>query len=172
MENEHKQEVEHLVINKVNILPNNIKDLIKDTGFEVWEHNPHFFIKVDTADKRYRISASFKFLNKTWGLKINIIRDLTKIKPNNILLSSEFNNDLEFSLEAIKNLKQYSIFFDEIQGINDVFIQRIFDPINNTVIFIVTRTHKDDQNTTVIFFSKDFWEINRYLKKIQNYLKD
>lgn len=161
---------EHLVVNKINILPDNLKELIADTGFKIWEHNPHFFIKVDTIDKRYRISASFKYLNQTWDLKINIIRDLNKINYNKIITESD--DSIIFSDEALKILPQYNIYFDNISGIDNVYIQRMFDPINSTVIFIITRTHKEDQNTTVIFFSKDFWEINSYLKKLQNYLKD
>lgn len=153
---------EHLEVHKVHIQPDNVKDLISGTSYEILSSQPHFFIKVDTIDKRYRISASFKYMNQTWDLKINIIRDLNKIFQNKIIKP----NAGVISPDIISKLQENRIHIDKLNNIPDVEVMRLFDPIRNTFVFIITRSFKENKNTSVVFFSKDFWDINEYFKKL------
>lgn len=156
------QEGVDLKIYRIDLLPK-IPETVKD--FEIWKKDPHFYVKVDPNDKRYRISASFKYLNEIWDLKINIIRNINKIKENKILNPNYDNTIINFKGWAVDNENFY---FDQTE-ILDTTVSRLFDPKNNTVLFLITREFQGNYNTAVVFFSKDFWNLNSYLAHFDSF---
>ena len=141
---------------QIEILP----EIIQSKIFTRWEHNPHFFIKLDNTEKRYRISASFKYLNENWGLKINIIRDMNKI-PKSSLITKTADN-LSFDSEIASDL---GLELDRRTDIQDLVIERIFDANSETVVFIISRTYDSDRNTALVFFSKNFWNVEEFFNE-------
>ena len=104
---------------------------------------PHFFIKVSLDTKRYRISTSFQHLNKNYGLRIKIIRDLKEI-PDIFKLS----------------------FKDRVHLEDGVGYQKYIDEDNKTEIFLITREFDNEKSKIAVFFSLDFWEIEDYFNEI------
>jgi hypothetical protein len=105
---------------------------------------PYFFIKWSKNSERYRISTSFKYLNLKFGLHINIIRDLDKIK------NKDFINLITNDYIAIDKDLIYYIYTD-----ND----------NKTEIFYIIRTWENKTSGTIVFFSEKYWSLNDYLAK-------
>jgi hypothetical protein len=127
------------------------------------EQPPYFFIRWSKEDKRYRISASFKYLNLNYGLHINIIRDFTKI------------DYLELDLESSKDNKGHNIKFllsllnKHIIGDNNIdhdldYIECL-DLTEGTQVFFIKRIYDDYPNYTIVFFSLNHWSFNDYLKE-------
>jgi len=114
--------------------------------------NPYFFIRNHLDNKNYRISISFDYLNKNFGINIGIIRNFSQIKLS--------DKRLQFFLLDFTLIEK--IIIDD----NIIGIMHYFDPrYPNTSIFKITKIFKEDTSETIAFFSKDFSNINDYLKK-------
>jgi len=114
--------------------------------------NPYFFIRNHLDTKNYRISISFDYLNKNFGINIGIIRDFSKINLSN------------------KRLQFFLLDFESVEKIinddNIINIAYYQDPnYPKTIIFKITKIFKRDMSETLVFFSKDFSNINKYLKR-------
>ena len=109
----------------------------------------HFFIKWAQTDKRYRISASFKFLNTKYGLHINIIRDLKKV------FTSQADN-LKFLLVLLNNQEQTYI-------ADSLNFKRYINYDEETIFFLITREYEGTFNQVLVFFSLKYWGLNEYL---------
>jgi len=110
--------------------------------------SPYFFIKWIRTDKRYRISTSFKYLNTRYGLHINIIRDMSKINPE---------NSIKYLLSLLNNQER-------IELDNGINYCNYIDEKNKTEIFYVEREWLNDTNSTVVFFSLNYWSLADYLE--------
>jgi len=121
-------------------IPIDIYYLSKDSN----ETLPYFFIKWSNHDKRYRVSTSFKHLNKTYGLRINIIRNLYI--------------DLE---------KSEKIILDD-----GLIYYKYLDQKNKTEIFLIKREFDEGQGTEInylmVFFSLNFWSVEDYLTHLKH----
>jgi len=113
---------------------------------------PYFFIKWAKKDKRYRVSTSFKFMNTKYGLHINIIRNLTKVKDINYL------NNL---LYLLKQNPKTNI-------TNDFYYYNITDEENKTEIFLIERRWDNEKNITIVFFSINYWSLRDYLRAMED----
>jgi len=112
---------------------------------------PYFFIKWAPEDKRYRVSASFKYLNKKYGLRINIIRNL---------------QNLNISKESLEKLIK-KILEEPNNNIDASLIYRNFlDKENSTEIFLIERNWNNDTNYVVVFFSLKYWRLEDYLQEV------
>lgn len=136
---------ENLIASKI---PIGIYYLCRDSN----EALPYFFIKWAPDDKRYRVSTSFKYLNKTYGLRINIIRDVSKIADNNIF---------EKFIQKFKELP-----FFELN--NSLHYKTYLDQEHKTEIFMVERDYLGEKNTMYVFFSLDYWTFGEYLKALND----
>ncbi len=114
---------------------------------------PYFFIKWAQNDKRYRVSASFKYLNTTYGLHINIIRDFNKIGENS---NGDNHNKIKFLLSLLNKLEPYHVS-------DDLSYTRYLDKLEHTEIFYIQRNYNGNINPTVVFFSLECWSLNDYL---------
>jgi hypothetical protein len=104
---------------------------------------PHFFIKVSLDTKRYRISTSFQHLNKNYGIRIKIIRDLKKIQ-----------DIFKLDFKDVEHLE------------DDIIFQKYIDEDNKTEIFLITREFNNEKSKIAVFFSLNFWEIEDYFNEI------
>lgn len=114
---------------------------------------PYFFIKWACADKRYRISASFKYLNTNYGLHINIIRDFNKIK------AEDATDKIKYLLSLINKLSAKNI----TAGLN---YSSYCDDAEETEIFFIEREYNGEINKVIVFFSLKHWSFNDYLQGI------
>jgi len=120
---------------------------------------PHYFIKWAQDEKRYRISASFEFLNKRFGLRINIIRAVPQWD-----LSIDLINTLESS-------PKYMVEEEDPSGSknsNIIYYQKLIDSVNKTELFMVTRRYDDKTSQTLVFFSLNYWTFEDYVKGVQD----
>lgn len=148
MENKHK------IITKVHLHP-------QDVGEEV-PGNPYFFIQ--NTEINYRISTSFEYLNKTLGLKINIIRNLEDIEEFD-KIENEFQ-DYQFIDDTLK-----SNIINENILVNKIKVQRYQD--QNEIVFLIKKISRfrgeaSNSCTTVVYFGKNFSSLNKYLKYGKN----
>ena len=103
---------------------------------------PYFYLKWSSDNKRYRVSASFKYLNKTYGLKINIVRECNKdFNFMNKIASVEVDTGLTYT--------------------------KYIDDDNQTEIFLIERVYGHESNKIMLFFSLRFWNIDDYLDYIK-----
>jgi len=116
-------------------------------------YQPHFYLKWDTCDKRYRVSTSFKYLNAKYKLHINIIRSDKK----------EFDS---YTFKYLSSLiKKHSTVFFEQYNIADKPEMYIFrDESTTTELFLIERTFGGITNSTVVFFSRAFWSLKDFLE--------
>lgn len=147
-----KTKIENIGNDKIQIIRLNIfknNDKIK----------PYFFIRNQLSTKNYRISISFIHLNKNFGLDIGIIRDFKKLEL------------------TPKELKTFLTDFNFIQKItspdNDSFFISIskyksLDNSSRTNIFLISKFYENEYSQTLVYFSKDFPNINIFLKE-KNY---
>jgi hypothetical protein len=117
---------------------------------------PYFFVKWITDNKRYRISTSFKYLNIKYNLHINIIRDFEK------------SLDIKKFLYIFKKFKLQ----EKISLYNDLYYYTIIDRENSTQIFYVERLWNNEINGTIVFFSEEFWSLNKYLDNLMGRIND
>jgi len=122
-------------------MPINVFYLSKDS-----KESPYFFIKWSDVEKRYRVSASFKYLNKKYGIRINIVRDLKKIQQ----------------LDKI-----YELFRDTIEGNldNGFRYKKFYDQKKQTEIFYIEREWDNEVSCVVVFFSLKYWKLDDYLQE-------
>lgn len=118
--------------------------IVKDT-------QPYFFIKWARNDKRYRVSASFKYLNTNYGLHINIIRDLNKESTINPPA-----NKIKFLLSLLNN-QDYNIISSTLKYVNYI------DKDEETEIFFIKRSFNGEDNHVLVFFSLKYWSLNDYV---------
>ncbi len=111
---------------------------------------PYFFIKYALDDKRYRISASFKYLNDKYGLHINIIRNLNKAENEGL------------NLKFIYCLLQSNVCSDT-NIIKDLEFSNYKDSTEETEIFRVTRKWGDEISEVIVFFSTKWWSLIEYV---------
>jgi len=128
------------IINTIGMKNIKIPILIKEPA--------HFFIKWSPSDKRYRISASFKYLSTKYRLHINIIRDLDKIDSN--------NNNFKFLLSLIKSQSMEEL------DTNFTF-KRYIDWDQRSEFYYVSRTYNESTHKILVFFSLDHWGLENYL---------
>jgi len=113
---------------------------------------PYFFIRNHLDNKNYRISISFDYLNKKFGINIGILRDFSQIRLS--------EKSLQFFLLDFILIEKIKI--DD----NVIGIMHYSDPkYPTTSIFKITKVFKNDVSETLVFFSKEFSNINIYLKK-------
>ena len=115
---------------------------------------PYFFIKYALNDKRYRISASFKYLNDKYGLHINIIRNLDKAKAEGL--------NLKFiSLLLYRQPKQ-----EIINTSGNIVFRSFKDPFEKTEVFSIEREFNNEISRVLVFFSSKWWSLNDYINNI------
>lgn len=161
---------EDLIIYKINIEPEINKAIEELTGYQWMPDQPYFFVKISEKEKRYRISASFEFINKKWGLKIGIIRDIFKIKKLKIFKEKKEGDEYLIDFANNELYSNLAISIDEEVLSAELSYKRFFDPINETFIFIVTRMFNNTVNQSVVFFSKSSWSLTEYMQKIKKNL--
>jgi hypothetical protein len=121
-----------------------------------WNSNstPHYFVKWSTDDKHYRVSTSFKFLNKKYNLKINIVRNFSHLGVLNIEFLYNLFEEQRLTLRKINyDNKDHNLGF-----------YHFIDPENKGEIFLFERRFGEDFNRTLVFFSLQFWNVNEYLE--------
>jgi len=137
------QDDEEIQIIRTNVFKNREEDPI-----------PYFFIRNHLDTKNYRISISFEHLNKNFGLDIGIIRDFTKLNLN------------------INELTEFLSYFEQVQSTetNTTFINisnYTSKAYPDTSIFIISKTFNNVSAETVVYFSKDFSNINLFLENLK-----
>jgi len=113
---------------------------------------PYFFIRNHLDTKNYRISISFEYLNKNYGLDIGIIRNFDKINLNSSEKINFFANFNLISTLEINNSK--------------IIIMNLIK--NNTSIFLINKTFENISSETLVYFSKDYSNINTFLENNKN----
>jgi len=114
---------------------------------------PHFYLKWFPDNKRYRVSISYRFLHRTWDLRVNIIRDLNRIS----------NNNMEFIYKLFKKhcSKESKIsFLDEN---NKLGFLHIIDSKNHAEFFLFERIFCGEKNRLLVFISDKYWSIEDYI---------
>ncbi len=121
--------------------------------------SPHFFMKWYKANKRYRVSISFKYLYKKWGFRVNVIRDTSKIGPDKLKFLYKLLEDDKAIFRKI-NFRNT----DDFLG-----FRHFIDEQDATEIFIFKRVFDKESNKIIVFLSTEFWNIQDYLetKKIK-----
>jgi len=131
-------------------VPIDVQDIIKtdDTKYNTL---PYFFIKYALDDKRYRISASFKYLNDKYGLHINIIRNLNKAEIEGLNLKfiyCLFESNTDSNTNSIAD---------------NLIFMNYKDAAEETEIFRVTRKWGDEISEVIVFFSTKWWSLIEYV---------
>jgi hypothetical protein len=121
--------------------------------------SPYFYLKWHLNDKRYRISASFRYLNKKYKLHINIIRDIAKKEYCTI--------EFKYLLSLIKNHKVNDLFKDIDFIDNTPSVYNFLDTNTSTSVFLINRTYENTSDDTLVFFSSTFWSLTDYIKSIE-----
>jgi len=143
------------------------KIYLQEKDSTIIEGNPHFFIKIDPNDKRYRISTSFDFMNKKWGFNINIIRDLSKLEIQEDQLK-KIIKECELTRTLCKPGQQKifqpsgseeSSTQEESSNFIDIFALRS----DCTFIFLIERFYEGSKNSTLVFFSTQYFNFNEFV---------
>jgi len=133
-------------------------------------HRPYFFLKYSTADKRYRVSTSFKYINIKYGLHINIVRDFKKVRINGFELTNA--DKILFILELLNNHASCSEYIVADTAVDQIKYTSFLDINQKTEIFLINRTFEMDSNTTIVFFSAKWWSLSEYLDDLANTKSD
>lgn len=120
---------------------------------------PYVYIKMNSIDNRYRLSGNYKYLNEHYGLRMNMIRDFTKIDNHS-------NRYFEI-VSGIAYVKHESDWQNWKMGKdnNILTIQRRIvqhKDISNTIM-ILTRKYYDETNSSIFFCSNQHYDINQFL---------
>jgi len=107
---------------------------------------PFFFIQNNLDIQNYRISTSFKYLNKVWDLKINIIRDINIKNKNKILVNNNPKMEIFDLIYDDYNLKIYKFIYKK------------------EVIFFVDKEFNGEHGKTLIFFGYEYFNIKMFLE--------
>jgi len=150
------------------------------------KEKPFFFIKNSLVDKKYRISASFEYLNKKLGINIEIVRKFEKInfdyctvlkepktsEEMNGSRTIEYTNDFKliklYEIKENKNKNNLYIF----KYLPDDNISKTFLKNSDTSFYIIRKLFEDKNDCTmadtVVFFSKKYPTINEYFIKLNS----
>lgn len=131
-----------------------LSEIITKIPIKIVPEEPHFFIKWVKDNKRYRISASFKYLNTNYKLHINIIRDFGKKELEPIRL--------KYLLSLIKQHQRIDLDVAE----DSPKIYRYKDSDKKTEVFLVQREFDGEIGSTLVFFSLSYWSLADYLDSL------
>lgn len=135
------------IIFKESVDKSNEKILIYKVDIFDFDNSPYFFIRNSMDSRKYRISISFEYLNKKFGLCINVIRDFSKLKLSN------------------KKLEKFISNFDLVYSDEIITIEKYKNVPDDTNIFLVSKLFNNLVSKTLVYFSKDIYDINQFLKK-------
>lgn len=126
---------------------------------------PYIYIKASTVCNSYRLSGNYKYLNEHYNLKINFIRDLTKISEwnwNNSYFN--INNDVSIGIKTKHDWQTWNLSHDTH---NSLSINRLIiksDKGDSTII-ILNRDYRGETNSSVFFSSNCYYNINQFLEE-------
>ena len=110
---------------------------------------PFYFIQNSLELENYRISTSFDYLNKVWGIKINIIRDMN-IPNKSKIFTDDKNNIIN------KNL------FEKIyEGYNLEIYKFLYE---KEVIFYIRKDFQNKIGETLVYFGNEFHNLRLFLE--------
>jgi len=135
------------IIFKESVDKSDEKILIYKVDIFDFDNSPYFFIRNSMDSRKYRISISFEYLNKKFGLCINVIRDFSKLKLSN------------------KKLEKFISNFDLVYSDEIITIEKYKNVPDDTNIFLVSKLFNNLVSKTLVYFSKDIYDINQFLKK-------
>ncbi len=121
--------------------------------------SPFIFLKLDKISDRYRISANYKYLNTTFNLKINYIRDLGKIQNSVNGLFTIQESGIQDISDVFKRFKV------KVENNNYCIVYKHLEEDDDTKnsILIFERYHNGTINYSVLFVSTEFFNIDQYL---------
>lgn len=134
---------------------------------------PHIFIQNALFDSRFRFSTNYKKLNKDFGIKIEIYRDIANIK--NELKNSLFdlivddNKNLFYKFKPIFKEFNINFYYQNLSRVkiienNNITIEKLRiqetegDKVINTTIILITKNYNENNREKIsqgIFFSSD-----------------
>lgn len=125
-------------------------------------NSPYFYIKLSHCSNTYRISLNYEFLNKTYGLKLKFIRNLSKIHQQYNKYFNINNKIVLFNKDVFHESSEIIISDDNKIIINKIII----DGLNNndkTSLFIFKRIYKNDINYSILFCSTVNYTLDEFL---------
>jgi len=123
---------------------------------------PFVYMRLALDDKSYRLSGNYKYLNDHYNLKLNFIRDLEKIYPEN---QTNTLFKIENNMILIKDLLNWKKFeFGESD--NTLNVYRLL--LGEDSIMILHRNYLGDEDYSLFFSSTKLYNINQKLKELKD----
>ena len=125
---------------------------------------PYVYVKMNNFNNRYRLSCNYRYLNEHYGLKINFIRDLTKLEKLENTFFKITDNTIKLNdLNMLKDLKKVVNQTWELgSDKNTLKIVRLIHDKCTMIIF--HRIFENDENYSIFYASKTIPNINTFLK--------
>ena len=128
---------------------------------------PYIYLKISDDSNRYRLSANYRYINEHYNFKMNFIRNLDNIFPQNNKIFTIQDNKINISSDIDKIVEEEIEEIEEIvvgKGLNTLNIIKII--IGCTSIILFKRIYHDDENHSLFFASTKYNTINQFLEEL------
>ena len=122
---------------------------------------PFFFIQDNMDNENFRLSANFNYLNKNWGIKINIIREVELI-----------NNFMKLLITRSEKFNIINIYQNQIDNSKINILKVYLKTKENEKVFLVQKSFNNiNYGVSLIFFGDNFHSFQELFYNIKNSIK-